>query len=136
MLVLSVYSTNYPKPLLGHPFSRVLHPRVCLVGKLSTRRGTITELHSFNISVRMLHIFKDLLIVGKHLDLGGPDSDTSRSTLAVSNPTTSSSVGDLPHGSTSSSESVRDLPYSSTSPASNQEQSSLEEFSVSTDSGT
>jgi hypothetical protein len=73
-------------------------------------------------------------MIGKHLDLGGYDSDTSRSTLAVSNPTTSGSVGDSPHDSTESS-SVRDLPYSSTSSASNQEQSSLEEFSVSTDSG-
>jgi len=84
----------------------------------------------------MLHIFKDLLIIGKSLDIGGPDSDTSSSALAVSNPTTSGSVGDLPHASTSSS--VRDLPYSKsgTSSASNQEQSSLEEFSASTDSGT
>jgi hypothetical protein len=133
-LVLSMYSTNYSKPLLGHPFSRVLYPPVCSVGKLLTRRGTITELHSFNISVRMLHIFKDILIIGRHLDLGGSDSDSSRSPLAIRNPTSSGSVADSPYTSTSSS--VRDLPYSSTSSASNQEQSSLEEFSVSTDSGT
>ena len=74
-----------------------------------------------------------ILIIGKHLDLGGSDSDTSRSTLAISKPSTSGPVGDLPHASTSSS--FRDLPYSSTSPASKQKQSSLEEFSVSTDSG-
>ena len=82
----------------------------------------------------MLHIFKDLLIIGKHLDIGRPDSDTSSSALAVSNPTTSGSVEDLPHASTSSSGS--DLPYSTTSAASNEEQGSPEESSVSTDSGT
>ena len=82
----------------------------------------------------MLHIVKDLLIIGKYLDLGGSDSDTSRSTLAVSNPTTSSPVGDSPHASTSYS--IGDLPCSSTSSASDQEQSSLEQFNASTDSGT
>ena len=102
------------------------------MGKLSTRRGTITGLHS--LSVCMIHIFKSLLIIAKPLDIGGSDSDTSRSTLAVSKPSTSGSAEDSPHASTSSS--VRDLPYSSTSSASNQEQSSVEEFSASTDSGT
>ena len=82
----------------------------------------------------MLHIFKDVLIIGRHLDIGGSDSDTSSSALAVSNPTTSGSIGESPHASTSSS--VSDLPYPTTSPASNGEQSSLEESSVSTDSGT
>ena len=84
----------------------------------------------------MLHIFKDLLIIGNSLGIGGSDSDTSSTALAVGNPTTSGSIGDSPHASTSSS--VRDLPYSksSASSASNQEQSSLEEFSASTDSGT
>ena len=102
------------------------------MGKSSTRRGTITGLHS--LSVRMLHIFKDLLIIGKPLDIGGTDSDTSRSTLAVSKPSTSGTVGDLPHASTPFS--PRDLPCSSTSSASSQEQSSQEEFNTSTDSGT
>ncbi|KIJ96263.1 hypothetical protein K443DRAFT_635714 [Laccaria amethystina LaAM-08-1] len=69
----------------------------------------------------------------QYINLGGSDSDTPRSTLSVSDPSTSGTVGDLPHVSTSSS--ARDLPCSSTSSASNQEQSSLEEFSASTDSG-
>ena len=91
------------------------------MGKLLTHRGTITGLHS--LLVRMLHIFKDHLIIGKHLDLGGSDFDgTSRSTLAVSNSTALGLVGDSPHASASSS--VRDLPHSSTSSASIQEQSS------------
>ena len=96
------------------------------------RRGTITGIQS--LSVHMLHIFKDLLIIGKHLDIGRPDDDTSRSTLAVSNSTTSGSVGDSPHASASSS--VRDLPYSSTPSASSQEQGSLQESSAATDLGT
>ena len=104
------------------------------MGKLSTRRGTIIGLHSFKLSVSIPHIFKDVLIIEMHLDLGGSDSETSRSTLAGSNSTTLDSVGDSSHASTSSS--VRDLPYSSTSPASNQEQSSVEDSSASTDSGT
>ena len=70
----------------------------------------------------MLHMFKNLLIIGKPLDIGGSDFDTLRSTLAVSDPSTSGMVGDLAHASTSS--------------ASNQEQNPLEEFGVSTDSGT
>ena len=127
-----MYLTSYFKQGAGRPFSRVLHPQVCSVGNLSTRRGTITGLHSS--SVRMLYIVKDLLIIGKHLDLGGSDSDTSRSTLAVGDAATSSLVGDSPHASTSFS--VRGLPCSSTSSASDQEQSSLEEFNASTDSGT
>jgi len=106
---------------------------VCSVVNLTTRRGTISGLYS--ISVRMLHIFKDLLIIGKPLDIGGSDSDTSPSTLAVSKPSASGTFGDLPHASTSSS-SARSLPCSSTSPASDQEHSSLEESNVSTDSGT
>lgn len=67
------------------------------------------------------------------INIGGSDSDASSSALVVSNPTTSSSVGDSPRARSSSS--VRDLPYSSTRSASSQEQSSLEEFSASTDSG-
>jgi hypothetical protein len=110
----------------------VLHLQVCSVGRLSIRRGTITGLHS--LSVRMLCIFKDLLIIGKPLDIGGSDSDTSRSALAVNKSSTSGTVGDLPHASTSSP--ARDPPCSSTSSTSNQEQSSVEEFNASTDSGT
>ena len=68
----------------------------------------------------MLLIFTDLLIIGKLLDLGGSDSDTSHSTIAK--PSTSGTVGDSPHARTLS--------------ASNLKQSRLEEFSVSTDSGT
>ena len=82
----------------------------------------------------MLHIFKDLLIIGKPLEIGGSESDTSRSTLAISQPSTSGTVKGLPHASTSSSAS--DLPCSSPSSSSDQEQSSLEEFNTSKDSGT
>ncbi|KIJ96280.1 hypothetical protein K443DRAFT_10761 [Laccaria amethystina LaAM-08-1] len=67
------------------------------------------------------------------INIGGSDSDTSRSTLAVSKPSTSGRVGSMPHASTSSS--AQDLPCSRTSSPSNQEQSSLEEFNASTDSG-
>ena len=73
------------------------------------------------ISVRMLHIFNDLLIIGKPLEIGGSSSNTSRSTLAVSDPSTSGTVGDLPDARTSS--------------ASDQEQRSLEAFRASSDSG-
>ncbi|EDR00406.1 uncharacterized protein LACBIDRAFT_295784 [Laccaria bicolor S238N-H82] len=54
----------------------------------------------------------NLLIIGKHLDnhIGGSNSDTSHSTLAVSNSITS---GDPPHATTSSSD--KNVPYSSTS---------------------
>ncbi|EDR00405.1 uncharacterized protein LACBIDRAFT_295783 [Laccaria bicolor S238N-H82] len=76
----------------------------------------------------------NLLIIGKPLDIGAPDSDTSRSTLAVSKPSTLGTVTDLPHASTSS-KLARDLPCPSTSSASDQEQSLLEEFNASTDSG-
>ena len=61
------------------------------------------------------------------------NSETLCSTLAVSDPSTSDRVQELPHASTSSS--VRDLPCSGTSFASNMEQSLLEEFNVSTNSG-
>ena len=61
-------------------------------------------------------------------------SDTSRFTLTVSDPSTSGRVRDLPHARTSSS--ARDPPCSSTSFASNREQSPLEKFNMSTDSGT
>ena len=70
----------------------------------------------------MLHIFKNLLIIGKPLDIGGSDSDASHSTLAVNDSSASGTAGDLPQASTSS--------------ASNQEQSPLEEFRASTYSGT
>ena len=96
------------------------------MGSLSARRETITTRHSS--SVRMLHIFKDLLFIGKPLEIGGSESDT------VSQPSTSGTVKGLPHASISSSAS--DLPCSSPSSSSDQEQSSLEKFNASTDSGT
>ncbi|KIJ96269.1 hypothetical protein K443DRAFT_107530 [Laccaria amethystina LaAM-08-1] len=70
----------------------------------------------------------------QYINIGGSDSDTSHPTLAVSKPSTSGTVGSLPHANTSSP--ARDLPCFSTSTASSQEQSSLEEFNASTDSGT
>ena len=88
---------------------------------------------AFIISTQSSYL-QNVLIIGEPLDLGGSDSNTSRSTLAVSDPSASGTVGDLRHASTSSS--VGDLPCSTPSSASNREQSLLEEFIASTDSGT
>ena len=131
-MVLSMYSTSYSNSLTrasilsGASSTSVLGGEIINSQRDHNRATFIISMHASYLQRPFNH--------WKPLDIGGSDSDTSRSTLAVNKPSTSGSVEDSAHASTSSS--VRDLPYSSTSSSLNQEQSSVEEFSASTDSGT